>query len=137
MKINEKFRPVKERSQRVCPITDQPLPDQAHGNRKYLDDPEVKKIAKDMQNEQRYSVIRQLDNLALKLDRILAKHYNHSQEQQAISKSILDLDDFAWDFNSAMNKIDGNKVYWILDYGYSITNKKIIIYYGNNPIRQL
>jgi len=128
---------MKNRPQRICPVTNQPLPPDAHGNRKYTDDPEVEKIVKETNNDNRYGRIRQLDNQALRLDRILATHYHHSEEQYAISKSILDQDGFAWDFNSAMNKIDGNQVYWILDYGYSIKNKEIIIYYGNNPLQQL
>ena len=128
---------MKNKPGRICPITNQPLPPQAHGNRKYIDDPAVKKTVKDIQNEERYNTLRQLDNLALKLDRILAKHYYHSEEHHTVGKSILDQDGFKWDFNSAMNKMDGNKVYWILDYGYAIINKEIIIHYGNNPLRQL
>jgi hypothetical protein len=122
---------------RLCPITNQPLPNDAHGNQKYFPADEVQKTAKQQNNNFQYGRVKNLINQAKRLDDILERHYSHSQGSVTIKKHLLDLDGFAWDFNSGQTSLGRQEIFWILDYGYSFINKKkIIIYYGANPLQQ-
>lgn len=79
-----------------------------------------------------------MDNLAIRLDDILARHYPFSNGVESLRKDLLDREGFAWDFNTSVTHYDKNWVFWILDYGYSTSTNKnlIIIHYGNNPVQQ-
>jgi penicillin V acylase-like amidase (Ntn superfamily) len=125
------------KEKRICPISNLPLPPESHGNKKYHPDAETE--AKYRNNERRYTRIRNLTNLAIRLDDILAKYFPNSNGTDAISKEVLKREGFRWDFNSTITELADNiPVFWVLDYGYSFGDKKgesIIIYYGNNPLQ--
>jgi hypothetical protein len=118
---------------KICPTCNQPLPEWLHGNRRYH--PQCDLNRKKSNNAKRYSTIKKLDNEALRLDKILKSHFMHSNGTNPIPKSILESEKFKWDFVTSMTS-KNPPIFWILDYGYSFAdnNKKIVIYYGNNPL---
>lgn len=121
---------------RICPISKLPLSPFAHGNKKYHTGAE--QAARELNNARRYKRIKNMDNLAIRLDDILARHYPFSNGVESLRKDLLDREGFAWDFNTSVTHYDKNWVFWILDYGYSTSTNKnlIIIHYGNNPVQQ-
>gem|GEM_PF-4172813 len=77
-----------------------------------------------------------MDNRALFLDRWLQFYFPHSNGKDSIDKAILTSRGFDFDFNTAITIVENAKIFWILDYGYSVQkDNKLIIYHGYNPLR--
>lgn len=127
---------MNEKQPRICPISNLPLSPFSHGNKKYHADAE--QTAKEINNARRYQRIKNMDNLAIRLDDILARYYPFSKGLEPLRKDLLDREGFVWDFNTSVTPHEKNWIFWILDYGYSQTNNKnlILIHYGNNPLQQ-
>ena len=122
-------------TQRICTICQQPIPDGENGNRKVHRPCE--KNRKDENNAARADKLRPMDNIALKLDKLLGNYYSLSGGYTAIDRNTLTRDGFRWDFIIAISS-SKPPIFWILNYGYSYLNKtKIIIHNGTNPVRQL
>jgi hypothetical protein len=115
---------------RTCLITGKSL-ELFHGNRKIH--PEAAKARKDETNRKRHNKVKEINKLALHLDKILQYHYPSSQGKNEINRSMIV--GFAWDFTTRTSK-GKTPIFWILDYGYSYntTKDKIIIYDGNNAL---
>jgi hypothetical protein len=129
---------MKTKPERLCPISKIPLPTNAHGNRKYH--PVAEKEVKQINNERTNDRIRDPLKLLKRLDDILSKHYAHSNGTNSINKDILVREGFLWDCNLAITSLpDKSPIFWIIDYGYSFSDKKannLKIHHGNNPIQQ-
>lgn len=95
----------------------------------------IAKIRKRKSNDARYSRTSLIANKALLHDRILAKNFPHSNGKTGIPVHILKDAGFEFDIMSCVERTNP-PIFWIINYGYSFTSdkKKIIIYYGTNPL---
>jgi hypothetical protein len=115
----------------TCPITGKSL-EGFHGNRKVH--PEAERTRKNHNNKKRYSKLKEMDKLALGLDKTLEYYYPFSNGTVAIDRNLLK--GFFWDFTTKMTKGTTEPIIWVLNYGYSFIDnkKKIIIHYGNKHL---